>query len=257
MTQALIGFDLIDGIAIVTMNRPEARNAINAAMNEALAAAIARIEDSPEIRIGVLCAKGPVFSAGMDLKAFAGGERDRILGGSGGLGGLVRRQRSKPMIAAVGGPAVAGGFELALACDMIVASPLARFGLPEPKRGLIAGAGGIFRLSQRIAPAKAAEIVLTGRSFDCDEADTLGLISRRTLDHDPLDAALALAREIADCAPLSISASLSLMQVVMTGTDPALWRENDRLFGPVAGSQDALEGAVAFAEKRDPIWKGS
>lgn len=249
-------FETQGAVAVLTLNRPEARNAVDAALGDALRAAVDRIEGDPDIRVGVLCGAGPVFCAGMDLRAFAAGAGDAILNGPGGLGGLVRRQRTKPLIAAVHGPALAGGFELALACDLIVAGPGARFGLPEPRRGLIAGAGGVFRLAARIPPQRAAEILLTGRILDRDEAWSLGLVSRRTEDADPRDAALSLAAEIAECAPLSIAATLTLMAAAERAAEPALWAENDRLLAPVAASADAREGALAFAERRPPRWQG-
>lgn len=250
-------FETQGAIAVLTLNRPAARNAVDVVLGDALRAAVDRIEGDPAIRVGVLCGAGPVFCAGMDLKAFAAGAGDAILNGPGGLGGLVRRRRTRPLIAAVHGPALAGGFELALACDLIVAGPGARFGLPEPRRGLIAGAGGVFRLAARIPPHRAAEILLTGRVIDADEAWSLGLVSRRTDDADPRAAALALAAEIVDGAPLSTAATLALMGAAERAAEPALWAENDRLLWPVAESGDAREGAAAFAERRPPRWQGS
>lgn len=250
-------FEAHGPVAVLTLNRPEARNAVDVVLGDALRAAVDRIEGDPAIRVGVLCGAGLVFCAGMDLKAFAAGAGDAILNGPGGLGGLVRRRRTRPLIAAVHGPALAGGFELALACDLIVAGPGARFGLPEPRRGLIAGAGGVFRLAARIPPHRAAEILLTGRIIDADEAWSLGLVSRRTDDADPRAAALALAAEIVDGAPLSTAATLALMGAAERAAEPALWAENDRLLWPVAESADAREGAAAFAERRPPRWQGS
>lgn len=245
----------LDGIAVLTMNRPDARNAMNAEMTAALREAMDWVEDSAGIRLAVLCGNGPAFCAGMDLRAFASGEADAILNGPGGFGGLVRRQRSKPLISAVGGPALAGGFELVLASDLVVAAHGARFGLPEPRLGLMAGAGGVFRLAARVPPARAAEILLTGRVIDADEATALGLVSRRTEDADPRDAALTLAREIGRNAPLGLIATLALMRAAADKPEPALWAENDRLFAGVVSSEDAQEGARAFADKRAPIWQ--
>ncbi len=252
----LVLTEIEDGIATLTLNRPEARNAVNVALGGALRAALDRVEADPSIRIGILCGAGAAFSAGLDLKAVAAGQVQEVLEGEGGFGGLVRRVRTKPLIAAVGGPALAGGFELALACDMIVAGPGARFGLPEPRRGLIAAAGGVFRLASRIPAHRAAEILLTGRIIDLDEAYELGLISRRSKDEDPLPAAMALAREIVAAAPLAVTATLALMRAAERALEPMLWAENDRLFAPIIGSTDAREGAVAFAERRSPRWHG-
>lgn len=248
--------EMLDDIGVVTMNRPEAHNAVDRALSDGLRAAFDWIEQEETIRVGVLCAAGRSFCAGMDLKAFAAGEGDAILNGRDGFGGLVRRRRNKPLIAAVGGAALAGGFELTLACDMIVAAPGARFGLPEPKRGLIAGAGGTFRLANRVPTAKAAEILLTGRVFDRDEAETLGLISRSTEAADPKPEALALARDITACAPMPVSAILSLLHGMGQADETALWHESDRVFAPIAASEDAHEGALAFAEKRAAQWRG-
>ncbi|CAM3069654.1 enoyl-CoA hydratase-related protein [Paracoccus nototheniae] len=245
-----------DGIAVLTLNRPGARNAMNGALTTALREAMDWVEDDARIRVAVLCGNGPAFCAGMDLRAFASGEAEAILNGPGGFGGLVRRHRTKPLIAAVGGPALAGGFELVLAADLVVAAPGARFGLPEPRIGLMAGAGGVFRLAVRVPPARAAEILMTGRAIDVDEADALGLISRRTGDGDPRDAALALADEIRRNAPLALTATLALMRAAATSSEPALWAENDRLFADVVASGDAQEGARAFADKRPPTWQG-
>lgn len=246
-----------DGIATLTLNRPEARNAVNVALGDALRAALDRVESDPAIRVGIMSAAGAAFCAGLDLKAFAAGQAQGVLEGEGGFGGLVRRVRTKPLIAAVAGPALAGGFELVLACDMIVAGPGARFGLPEPMRGLVAAAGGVFRLALRIPAHRAAEILLTGRIVDLDEACELGLISRRSNDEDPLPAAMALAREIIAGAPMAIAATLALMRAAERGLEPMLWAENDRLLAPIIASSDAREGATAFAERRPPRWQGS
>ena len=246
----------VDGaIATVTLNRPAARNAINAELNDAMTAAFDRIEADDDIRIAILAASGPAFSAGLDLRAFSEGKAGAILDGPFGFGGLARRMRKKPLIAAVAGPALAGGFELALACDMIVAGPGARFGLPEPQRGLIAGAGGVFRLAARIPQARAAEILLSARAFDRDEAMELGLISLASAD-DPLPDARAMAHRIVANAPLSVTATLALLNAARNRDEAELWRRNDSIFAPVAASADAKEGALAFAEKRPARWRG-
>ncbi|SHL97160.1 short chain enoyl-CoA hydratase [Paracoccus solventivorans] len=246
----------LNGIAVLTMNRPDARNAMNAALTDQLRAALDWVEDCDDIRLAVLCGNGPAFCAGMDLRAFSAGETDTILNGRGGFGGLVRRHRRKPLIAAVGGPALAGGFEIVLASDLVVAAPGARFGLPEPKVGLIAGAGGVFRLAARVPPAVATEILLTGRMINRDEAVSLSLISRCTEDTDPREAALSLAREIDGNAPLAVAATLALSRAASAVTEAALWTENDRLFTGVVTSEDAKEGAEAFTLRRQPNWQG-
>ncbi len=245
----------IDGdIGIITLNRPNARNAIDAATSHALSEAFAWVEETPELRIGVLAANGSSFCAGMDLKAFASGTWKEIFSVEGGFGGLVRRERNKPLIAAIDGPAIAGGLEIALACDMIVASPLASFALPEPKLGLIAGAGGIVHLAKRLPPAIATEILLTGRIFSLEEAITFGIVSRECDPGRARDAAVMLAHEIAGAAPEAITATQALLRYINEHHLKLYWQENDRLFAEIVSSPDAVEGALAFIERRRPQW---
>lgn len=243
-------------VAVVTLNRPSQRNAIDAATCRGLRAAFDRIEADPEIRIAVLEGAGPVFCAGMDLKAFVTGEADEILFGPGRFGGLVSRTRSKPVIAAVQGAALAGGFELMLACDMVVAARGTVFGLPEARRGLVAGGGGAFRVGQVLPKAIANEILLTGAPFDADRAAALGLVNR-VVEGAPLASALDLARQIAANAPLSLGASLQLARAADEAGAEALWAQNDRLLRHLIASHDAEEGARAFAEKRPARWTGT
>lgn len=247
--------DRAGGIGIVTLNRPEQRNAIDAETCAQLRAAFDGIEADDSLRIAVLAAKGPVFCAGMDLKAFVNGEAEQILFGPGRLGGFASRVRRKPVIAAVQGAALAGGFEIMLACDMAVAVRGAIFGLPECKRGIVAGAGGAFRLGQLLPRAIANEILLTGAPFDAERAASLGLINRIT-EGDPLPEALRLARDIAENAPLSISASLDLARCAQDAVSQTCWAENDRHLRALIASEDAGEGARAFAEKRAARWTG-
>lgn len=242
-------------VAIVTLNRPDQRNAIDAETTAGLRAAFAAFEADPDLRVAILTGAGPVFCAGMDLKAFVNGEQEDILFGPGRLGGFVSRSGRKPVIAAVQGPALAGGFELMLACDMAVAIRSASFGLPEARRGLVAGAGGAFRIAQLLPKAIANEILLTGAPFGADRAAELGLLNR-VVDEDPLAAALELAHEIARNAPLSVAAGLDLARSAHEAQEKALWPENDRHLRALLASRDAHEGARAFAEKRPARWTG-
>lgn len=256
MTALPLRFETRGAIAILTLDRPNRRNAIDAATTAAMTDALARFEADPDLRVAVLRGEGPVFCAGMDLAAFADGQVETVLFGPGGFAGLAEAARTKPLIAAVHGAALAGGFELALACDLIVAEEGARFGLPEVMRGLVAGGGGAARLASVIAPGRAREIILTGRMIDTAEAWDLGLIARRAPEGGVLDAALALAQEIAQNAPLAVSASLGLSRAAERAGLPPLWAENAATLRRIMASEDATEGARAFLERRPPRWQG-
>jgi enoyl-CoA hydratase len=243
-----------DGAAIITINRPEARNAVNRAVTDAAAAAIDELEARPDLAVGIITGTGGFFSAGMDLKAFLAGEivamEDR------GMLGFTKRPPKKPLIAAVEGPALAGGCEIALACDLIVAAEDAKFGLPEVKRGLVAAGGGLLRLPRRVPPAIAMELVLTGDPISAPDALRYGLINAVTPKGGALDAALALAARITPNGPRAVAAT---REIVLKATDWTLedgWREQEKIYGPVFASEDAREGARAFAEKRPPVWTG-
>jgi len=256
MTDAPVLFSTEGAIARITLNRPERRNAVNLGIAEALSEAIARFEGDDALRVAILHGAGPVFCAGMDLAAFADGQVSDVLFRDGGFCGLTEARRTKPIIAAVHGAAVAGGFELALACDMIVAEEGARFGLPEVIRGLVAGAGGALRLARLIPPACAREILLTGRLFDTDEAWELGLLTRRAAAGEGLAAAQALAETIAGNAPLAVRETLRLSYLTERATTDAFWQDNAQTLKRVMDSADAAEGARAFLEKRAPVWTG-
>jgi enoyl-CoA hydratase/carnithine racemase len=193
----------------------------------------------------------------MDLKAFAAGEGDQILGAKGGFGGFVQRDFPKPLIAAVNGAALAGGFEIMLACDLVVAVEGSRFGIPEVTRGLVAAAGGLIRLPRRIAPAIALELALTGTPIDADRALQLGLINRVVPPDRLMDEALDLAAVIAANAPLSVRTTKRVMKQAGELTEAEGWAINATAMAEVFGSADAMEGATAFAEKRPPNWTGS
>jgi enoyl-CoA hydratase len=243
-----------DGIAIITINRPQARNAINGAVARGIAAAIDEFDGRGDVRVLVLTGAGGSFSAGMDLKGFLAG--DAPMADDRGFGGIVERPPVKPIIAAIEGYALAGGFELALACDLIVASESARFGLPEVRRGLAAGAGGLLRLPRRIPYHLAMEIALTGERVLPDRLVTAGLVNLLVPEGEALTAATELARRVALGAPLSLAASKRVIaESADWPADEAFTRQSE-IVNPVFGSADAMEGAVAFAEKRAPAWRG-
>ena len=243
-------------VAFVTLNRPEQRNAFDAPMCAQMRQTIDQIEADPSVLCTVLQANGPAFCAGMDLKAFLAGDADRILFGEYGFAGFVKRKRTKPVIAAIDGAALAGGFELMLACDMVIAGQSAKFGLPESKLGLVAAGGGAIRLGQRVPKVIANEILLTGRMFGADEALQWGLVNQVVPDGNALAAAMELAEQIANNAPLSLKASLALSDLATSQIEPALWEENDRQMELISTTRDAQEGPAAFVEKRAPVWGG-
>lgn len=243
-----------DGVAVITINRPAARNAINGAVARGIAAALDTLEARPDISAYVLTGAGGYFSAGMDLKGFLSGDFPVVEGR--GFGGLAESSPKKPIVAAVEGYALAGGFELALSCDVIVASSESTFGLPEPRRGLVAGAGGIMRLPRRIPYHVAMEIALTGDHYPASRLYELGLVNRITPAGEALAGALELARKIAANAPLALAAT---KQVIIESQDWSLeemFAKQSGIISPVFSSKDAMEGAAAFAEKRAPQWKG-
>jgi len=239
---------------IVTLSRPQARNAVNLALARALEAAMAELDRRDDLRVGILTGAGGHFCAGMDLKAFAAGERPWLPGG--GFAGLVERRPRKPLIGAVEGYALAGGLEIALCCDLLVAARTAVFGIPEVKRGLAAAAGGLMRLPARIPRALAMELALTGRLCPAEEAARAGLLNRLVDEGGALDAACALGREIAANAPLAVAASKQVVWASRTWSDAEMFEHQQALVEPVTASADALEGARAFAEKRAPVWQG-
>ncbi|ETK33112.1 crotonase/enoyl-CoA hydratase family protein [Microbispora sp. ATCC PTA-5024] len=242
------------GVAVITINRPRARNAVNGAVARGIAAALDDLDERSDVSAIVLTGAGGTFSAGMDLKGFLTGDLPVVEGR--GFGGLVEAPPRKPLLAAVEGYALAGGFELALACDIVVASEEARFGLPEPKRGLVAGAGGVMRLPRRIPYHVAMEIALTGDHYPASRLYELGLVNRVTPAGGALEGALGLARTIAANAPLALAATKRVMIESADWSRDEMFRKQGEIVNPVFGSKDAMEGAAAFAEKRAPVWKG-
>jgi enoyl-CoA hydratase len=244
-------------VEILTINRPEARNAINGAVSRAMAGAMDELTEDPECAVVVITGSGEkAFSAGMDLKAFSSGEGGDIMGASGGFGGLTQREFPKPIIAAVNGSALAGGFEIMLSCDLVVAAEHATFGVPEAKRGLIAGAGGLLRMPKRLPMAVALELAMTGDSIDAARAYTLGLVNRVVPASVVLEEAVSLADRIAANAPLAVRYSKSVMKRAAELPESEGWAINREAVGVVFSSADAMEGPVAFAEKRPPNWQG-
>jgi enoyl-CoA hydratase len=242
-----------DGILIVTINRPEAKNAINKAAAVGISAAMDRLEVENDLRCAILTGAGGTFCSGMDLKGFLRGESPSIEGR--GFGGLSQWTPKKPVIAAVDGYALAGGMELALSCDLIVANAGARFGIPEAKRGLAAAAGGLIRLPRQIPPRIAMELALTGDFIDAARAYELGFINR-IVEGPAIEGAKELARRIAENGPLALIASKAIVRDSHGWTEAEMWDKQAAYIVPVFTSQDAREGAAAFAEKRKPNWQG-
>jgi len=242
-----------DGVLIVTINRPEAKNAMTQAAAEGIAAAMDRLDAEDDLRVGILTGAGGTFCSGMDLKGFLRGERPSIEGR--GFGGVVEAPPAKPLIAAVEGYALAGGLELMIACDLVVANSGAKFGIPEAKRGLVAAAGGVMMLPDQIPERVAMELALTGDFIDASRAHDLGLINTVT-DGSALDGAMELAAKIAANGPLAVRVSKQIMKESRGWPLDERYANQAKLIMPVFVSEDAREGAAAFAEKRAPNWKG-
>jgi enoyl-CoA hydratase len=250
--EVLIDYD--DGVALFTINRPQARNAVNAAVAQQLAAGLDALDARDDLLVGVITGADGTFSSGMDLKAFLAGERPTVEGR--GFAGLTMAPPRKPLIAAVEGYALAGGCEIVLACDLVVASEEARFGIPEVKRGLVAAAGGLLRLPRRIPYQIAMEFALTGEFLEASRAHTLGLVNRLVPPGQALVGAMALARQIAANAPMAVRASKQVIVESAAWPPGEEWSRQQSIVGPIAQSEDAREGARAFAEKRPPHWHG-
>jgi len=243
-----------DRVLLITLNRPEARNAVNLALAEGVAAALDTLDDDGDLSAGVLTGAGKGFSAGMDLKAFVAGQRPWV--GDRGFAGIVQRASRKPLIAAIEGFAVAGGLEIALSCDLIVASRGAKLGIPEVKRSLVAAAGALRRLPQRLPYNVAMELALTGDPLTAERAYELGLVNRVAEPGEALAAALELAAIIAKNGPLALDATKATLQQQFDWGEAEFWQRQGELAGPVMASEDAREGAIAFSEKREPVWQG-
>jgi enoyl-CoA hydratase len=245
--------DVHNAILVISINRPDQRNAVNAAVSRGIAHALDLLDSRPDLRVAVLHGVGSTFCAGMDLKAFAAGEKipDPVRG----FAGVVERPPTKPLIAAVEGWALGGGFEIVLACDLVTAGESARFGLPEVRRGLAARGGGAFRLPRRVPHMLAMELLLTGEPLDAQRAARFGLVNRLVPDGTALDAAIELAAKIALGAPRSVRAS---KRVALESSDWPLgecFERQREYLEPVFSSDDAQEGVAAFRERRSPVWR--
>jgi enoyl-CoA hydratase len=253
MSEAVLT-EVSGGIAVITINRPQARNAVNGEVARGIAAAVAECDSRAEVSVLVLTGAGGTFCAGMDLKGFLAG--DAPVADGRGFGGMVERPPVKPVIAAVEGYALAGGFELVLACDLVVASEEAIFGLPEVRRGLVAGAGGLLRLPSRIPYHLAMEIALTGAHFPAARLAAAGLVNTLVPAGQALTAAVDLAGQVARGAPLALAATKRVIVESADWPSGEAFARQGEIIGPVFGSKDAMEGAIAFAEKRAPLWRG-
>ena len=244
-------------IALVTINRPEARNAVNGAVAQGLEAAVERVERDDGIWAAVLTGAGPhAFCAGADLKEVSAGRSATLSTERGGFAGFVRARRSKLWIAAAQGHALAGGLELLLACDLAVAAEGATFGLPEVKRSLVAGAGGVFRLPRALPRAIALEMIATGEPIPAARAAQFGLVNAVVPAERVREAALALARKVCANAPLAVRESLAVARQAADLDEEALWELSRAASQRIRQTEDFQEGPRAFVEKRAPVWKG-
>ncbi len=243
-----------ENILVITIDRPAVRNAIDHRTSQALADAMDRLDNDPTVAVGILTGAGGHFCSGMDLKAFVNGERIELPGR--GLGGMIETPPLKPIIAAVEGYALAGGFEIALACDLLVASENAVFGLPEVKRGLIAGSGGLIRLPQKIPRQIAMQYALTGDLMTASDARQWGLVNELTSAGQALAAAKVWAQKIAANGPVAVKMAKHVMSQSVYWSIDELWTKQNQVLETVIQSKDAREGAMAFNEKRSPVWAG-
>ncbi len=253
-TEAPVLTERRENILIITLNRPEARNAVNGELANGVAAALDELDGDAGLSVGVITGAGKGFCSGMDLAAFAAGERpwhpER------GFAGIVQKPPAKPIIAAVEGFAVAGGLEVALACDLLVAAAGAKLGIPEVKRSLVAAGGALLRLPRRLPYGVAMELALTGDPIGAERGYELGLVNRVAEPGTALDTALELAGTIAKNGPLAIAATKTVLEAQWEWSEADFWSGQGEIAGPVFASEDAIEGAVAFKEKREPVWKG-
>jgi enoyl-CoA hydratase len=241
-------------VLVITLNRPEVRNAVNSAIAEGVAAALDTLDAEDDLQVGILTGSGNGFCAGMDLGAFVKGESPWF--GDRGFAGIAQRASRKPLIAAIEGFAVAGGFEVALSCDLIVASKGAKLGIPEAKRSLVAAGGALLRLPQRMPYHVAMELALTGDPLPAERFYDFGVVNRIAEPGTAVEVALELAAAIAKNGPLALDASKRILQEQFDWSSSEMWDKQGQIAGPVMASEDAREGASAFKEKRDPVWQG-
>lgn len=252
---AVVETEKRDHIFIITLNRPEARNAINGDVAEGIEVAIDEYEADDQLWVAIIASSGKVFCAGADLKAISSGDAGRLSTKRGGFAGIVKRERTKPLIAAVNGAAVAGGCEIVLASDMVVAAEEAVFGVPEVKRSLVPAAGGLFRLPRAVGPAVGMELMLTGDPITAKRAHDLGLVNYVVPQAELLDKALELAGRIAVNAPLAVQQAKKITSRAMMDSDEDLWKASSEAMRYLGGTEDFKEGPRAFIEKRAPVWK--
>jgi enoyl-CoA hydratase len=241
-------------VMLITLNRPDVRNAVNAALAEGVAGALDELDSDDGLSVGVLTGAGGFFSAGMDLGAFVKGESPYF--GDRGFAGITQRSAEKPLIAAIEGFALAGGLEIALSCDLIVAAKGAKMGIPEVKRSLVAAAGALLRLPRRMPYHVVMELALTGDFFPAERFHEYGLVNRLADPGTAVEEALALAGELAKNGPLALVAAKRILQEQFDWSSEEMWARQGEIAGPVMTSEDAREGASAFKEKREPVWKG-
>ncbi len=251
-----VDFEQRGPFAVITINRPEARNAVNGAVANGIEEAIDKIEADDGTWVGILTGVPPVFCAGADLKEINAGNAGGLATKRGGFGGITMRERTKPIIAAVDGPALAGGTEIVLSCDLVVASTTATFGIPEVKRALVAGAGGLFRLGRKIPINIAMELTLTGDPIDATRAHQLGLVNRLVEPGQALDEAISLADQICANAPIAVRESRKIVLEATNAPDDVGWKMSAEGMAKAMSSEDLQEGLTAFIEKRKPNWKG-
>ena len=243
-----------DGVMLITLNRPEVRNAVNAALAEGVGNALEELDADDGLSVGIITGAGGFFCAGMDLGAFVKGESPWF--GDRGFAGIAQRSASKPLIAAIEGFAVAGGMEIALACDLIVAAKGAKMGIPEAKRSIVAAGGALLRLPRRMPYHLVMELALTGDPFPADRFHELGVVNRLAEPGSAVDVALELAAQLSRNGPLALAASKRILQEQFDWSSAEMWEKQGAITGPVMVSEDAKEGASAFKEKREPSWKG-
>lgn len=252
----MVDYEVIGRVAVLTLNRPEARNAVNGDVARDMEAHLDKLEADDDIWLGIIAGNGPVFCAGADLKAIASGQAGDLQTKRGGFAGIATRERTKPLIAAVDGPALAGGTEIVLSCDLVVASTNAKFGIPEVKRSLVAAAGGLFRLPRALPLNIAMEAALTGDPISAERAAHFGLVNELVEPGQAKEAALALAERISANAPLAVRESRQVVLAALRGDDEHLWKITIEAMAKVMSSEDFNEGPRAFIEKRAPQWKG-
>ncbi len=252
----IVDIDTRGHTEIITINRPDARNAVNDEVARGIESALDRLEDDDDLWVGILTGVPPVFSAGADLKMIGAGRAADLQTKRGGFGGIVRRARTKPLIAAVDGPALAGGTEMVLACDLVVASTTATFGIPEVKRSLVAAAGALFRLPRRLPLNVAMECALTGDPIGAVAAHQFGLVNDLCEPGRALQRALELAGRITSNAPVAVRATRRIVLGSLVADEGAAWRLSADGFAEASASEDFKEGIDAFVEKRPPVWTG-